>query len=364
MNNPFIAASKYDTSEYVTFRCSLNRAKLAKLPLEGIEDEIEGKYFSDIFSTPLIVEEIRRLSRYYRIDLSGIPDSRLPMIINEAAVSDDIRYKQLAETVLNKYGNRLGILFLTLKTGLKENRAAREDWDDSCWEYWNKVDTLILTGGLASSMLGRRFKEQIHNIFDIAGVKPYNIMLYDNGAYLGVMGVAQRLMKDNSTSLVLDLGHTNFKRAVVRKAGGVISGFSPFESLPSMYMQSRFDSEDEKRASAIKLNNYVVKAIVSSYREASVAVTLSNHILISIANYLCSGHLNSDRGGFAKLCALGTNYYKGVLEEILSGELRKDIEVTLVHDATATALYFSDVPDSVCLTLGTAFGVSFPNIKI
>ena len=101
MNNPFIAASKYDTSEYVTFRCSLNRAKLAKLPLEGIEDEIEGKYFSDIFSTPLIVEEIRRLSRYYRIDLSGIPDSRLPMIINEAAVSDDIRYKQLAETIWN-----------------------------------------------------------------------------------------------------------------------------------------------------------------------------------------------------------------------------------------------------------------------
>ena len=364
MDNPFISRSSYDNSEYVTFRCSLNRAVMAKVPLAGVDDEIEGKYFSDIFSTPLIVSEIRRLSRYYSLDYSDIPDSQLPMIINRDLSGSDIREYQLAERVIRKFGNRLGLLFLALKTGERENRLARPDWDDSCWEYWRDVDTLILTGGLASSMLGRRFKEQVHYIFDMAGVKPYSVRLFDNGAYLGVMGVAQRLMEDDTAALVFDLGHTSFKRALVRKHGGVISGFSPFESLPSKFMQSRFDTEDEKRSYAIQLHNYIVKTIASTYRAANEVTQVSDRILISIANYTYSGRLNTVRGGFAKLSALGTEHYASVLDETLSGELRRDIHVSLVHDATATALYFSDEPNSICLTLGTAFGVSFPEIKI
>ena len=364
MSNPFIATSEYDGSEYVTDRCSLNRAVLSKLPLYGIDDEIEGKCFSDIFSTPLIVEEIRRLSRSYRIDLSDIPDARLPMVLNEALISEDIRYHQLAERVIKKFGNRLGMLFLALKRGEEENRLARPDWDESCWDYWHNVGTLILTGGLASSMLGRRFKEQVHYIFDMAGEKPYHIRLYDNGAYLGVMGIALRLMHGSSAALVFDLGHTNFKRALVRLNGGEIAGFSPFDSLPSRYMQSRFDSEQEKHAAAQQLNKYVIQTVVSTYREALQVTQPSDEILISIANYTYSGRLNPIRGGFSKLCTLGTDHYASVLEEVLSGELRRDIRVRLVHDATATALYFSDVPDAVCLTLGTAFGIGFPGIKI
>ena len=364
MSNPFISRSEYDSSEYVTFRWSLNRAMMAKAPIAGVDDEIEGKTFSEIFSTPLIVREIRRLSRHYSLDLSDIPDPRLPMIINEALVSDDIRFNQLAERVIRKFGNRLGMIFLMLRLGEEENRLARPDWDDSCWKYWHDIDTLILTGGLASSMLGRRFKEQVHYIFDMKGEKPYNIKLFDNGAYLGVIGLAQRLVRDDTSALVFDLGHTNFKRALVRKAGGEVSGFSPFDSVPSRYMLSRFDNENDKRAMAMTLNNYVVQTIVSTYREASLVTQVSDHILISIANYCHSGHLNSMRGGFAKLCALGSDYYAGVLEEVLSGELRRDIRVTLVRDATATALYFSDIPNAICLTLGTAFGVSFPDIKI
>ena len=364
MSNPFIAISEYDGGEYVTDRCSLNRAVLKKLPLRGIEDEIEGKCFSDIFSTPLIVKEIRRLSRFYSIDLSDIPDARLPMILNEALISENIRYQMLAERVIKKFGNRLGLLFLTLKRGEEENRLARPDWDDSCWDYWNRVGTLILTGGLASSMLGRRFKEQVHYIFDMAGEKPYHIKLYDNGAYLGVMGIAQRLVRGSRAALVFDLGHTNFKRALVRMEGGEIAGFSPFDSLPSAYMQSRFDTEQEKLDAAHQLNRLVIQTIVSTYREALQVTRPSDEVLISIANYTYSGRLNPIRGGFSKLCALGTDNYASVLDEVLSGELRREIKVRLVHDATATALYFADVPDAVCLTLGTAFGVGFPGIRI
>ena len=363
MSNPFISVSEADGSEYVTFRCSLNRAVMAETPAEGIESGIEGRSFSDIFSTPLIVQEIRRLSRFYKIDFSGIPDSRLPMVLNGALVSSDIRYNQLAERVIRKFGNRLGLILLTLRTGSPKNRQARPDWDTECWDFWRGVDTVILTGGLASSMLGRRFKEQVQYVFDMAGARPYDIRLFDNGAYLGVMGIAQRLMSGDSSALVFDLGHTNFKRALVRKSGGEISGFSPFESLPSLYMKSHFDSYEEKYKAAIDLHNYIVNTAAATYREACEVTRPGDCLLFSIANYTHSGELNTQRGGFAKLSELGDNY-AAVLEEVLSGELKRSVKVRLVHDATATAMYFSDIPNSVCITLGTAFGVGFPEIKI
>lgn len=363
MKNPFLSVSDIDKTEYLSARCSLNRAILAKLPLYGIEDGIEGMTFKDIFSTPTIIGEIRRAAKRFNIDLSHMPDGDLPKILSEGLVSNDARLRQMAERVTKKFGCRLGLLFLTLKTALPENRAARDDWDDSCWQYWQELNTVVLTGGLASSMLGRRFKEYIHSVFDLAGVKPYDIRLFENGRYLGVMGLAQRMMEDDTSALVLDMGHTGTKRALVRKGTGEIAGFTPMDSLPSLYMQSRFDSEDDKRRMAFALHKYMVNIIASSYRELSQSEGLSDTILISIANYTHNGILNSVRGGYAKLCCVGADYAH-VLEDDLSGELHRDIKVRLVHDSTASALYFSDLDNAVCITLGTGFGIGFPEIHL
>lgn len=363
MKNPFLSVSDKDQTEYLTSRCSLNRAVLKKLPLYGIEDEVEGMSFKDIFSTPTIVKEIRRVSHRYGIDLSDQPDYILPQLLNEAIEADNPRYRQFAARVVKQFGNRLGLLLLTLKKGERENRLARDDWDDACWEYWRSLKTVILTGGLASSMLGRRFKEDIQTIFDMAGEKPYHIMLFDNGTYVGVMGLAQKLMKDDMTSLVLDMGHTGIKRAVVKKRGGEIAEFTVQESLPSLHMKSHFDNDDEKRREAIELHRYIVNTIASSFRAASDPAALDDTILISIANYTHNGMLNGERGGYAKLCTINTDY-AAVLEDDLSGELHRDIKVRLVHDSTASALYFADIDRSVCITLGTGFGVGFTDIKI
>lgn len=363
MKNPFLSVSDIDKTEYLTPRCSLNRAVLAKLPLYGIEDEIEGLTFNEVFSTPVIAEEIRRAARRYGIDISHVSDGALPLVLEETLEAENIRYRQPAQQVVRKFGNRLGLLLLTLKTGERENRLARPDWDDSCWRYWRELDTVILTGGLASSMLGRRFKEYIHAIFDTAGIKPYDIMLFDNGTYIGIMGVAQRLTEDDTRSLVLDLGQTSFKRAIVKKIGGEIAEFTPLESLPSKYMQIHFDSGEEEHIAAIELHRYIVNTIASSYREGLMNGELSDTVLISIANYTHNGILNSERGGYAKLCKVSADYAR-VLEYDLSGELHRNMKVRLLHDSTASALYFSDIDNSVCITLGTGFGVGFTDIQI
>ena len=107
MKNPFLSVSDVDQTEYLTARCSLNRAVIAKLPLYGVDDEIEGKAFVDAFSTPVIVEEIRRTSKRYNIDLSGISDAELPKILSQGLESDDARLRQMAQRVTKKFGMRL-----------------------------------------------------------------------------------------------------------------------------------------------------------------------------------------------------------------------------------------------------------------
>ena len=363
MKNPFISVSEVDKTEYLSSRCSLNRAILARVPVKGIEDGIEGMNFKDIFSTPAIVAEIRAVAPKYGIDVGDIPDSELSKILTEGLESRDARLRQMAEHVTKKFGNRLGMILLTLKTGLPDNRAARDDWDDTCWQFWQELETVILTGGLASSLLGRKLKEYIHNIFDMAGVKPYQIMLFDNGRYIGVMGVAQRLMKDNTAALVMDMGHTGVKRAYVRKQDGEIAAMTPMNTLPTFYTQSHFASEQDRRDTAIKLHQYIVSTVASSYREAQLGGELDDTVFLSIANYVHNGELDSVRGGFAKLSMLGANY-ANVLSEDLSAELHRELKVRLVHDSTAAALYFEGIDNSVCITLGTAFGVGFPNTDL
>jgi len=59
-----------------------------------------------------------------------------------------------------------------------------------------------------------------------------------------------------------------------------------------------------------------------------------------------------------------SNDYAKLLMEDLSGMLHKKVKVRLVHDGTANALYFSEIENSVCVSLGTAFGVGFTDIII
>ncbi len=365
MENPFLSYLKEEKIEYLTPVCSLNKAVIAKLPVYGIDDSIEGMSFRDAFSTAVIVEEIKKEAKVYGVDISRFEDYMLPKLLDQALISDDVKFRQLATKIAVKFGNRLGLLLLTLRLGEEENRKVREDWDDRHWQYWAQLDTVIFVGGLASGMLGRKIKERIQFVFDAASAKPYNIMLFDNGTYVGVMGCAQRLMNNNTTSLVFDFGHTNLKRCVVRKGKNIneIREFIPLDSVKSCFVHSKLEEHEDPWQTALMLHRYLVKVIVDTHKLQSKKYPLSDEIIISIANYNAGGALNSVRGGYAKLTELSNDYAK-LLSEDLSGMLHKRVKVRLVHDGTANALYFSEIENSVCVSLGTAFGVGFTDIKI
>ena len=143
MKNPFFSYLEEEKTEYLTPVCSLNRAVMQKLPLYGIEDELEGRLFKEIFSTQLIIDEIKATARNYSVDLSEYEDYKLPQLLDRALVSNDIKYSQLATRVANKFGDRLGLILLALKLGEEENRKARPEWSDEHWSYWAELDKVI-----------------------------------------------------------------------------------------------------------------------------------------------------------------------------------------------------------------------------
>lgn len=357
MKNPFIKISPCGR-QYIDSACSINRVPLAKLPLYGVEDSIEGKTVADIFSTGVITEDIKQNAETLEIDLKSFSERSLIFEFvrkigegNEAAIA-----------MMKKYGRRLGMIFLTLKTGLRENRTARSDWSNECWEYWNGIERIILVGGLTSGALGAILKAEALSVFEKAGVKPYDFMLFDNASYVGIMGGASQIEQKDGTFIIFDFGQTNLKRSVVRKRGGEIIEAKMLESFPSKFMQTMKSSDSAALEEARKLDLYLKRCICETIDYVGPSEKIGDEIIISIANYVCDGCLNGERGGYAKLRSLCDNYGE-YLENELSGILRKRVSVRLIHDSTAAALYFSDYKSSVCITIGTAFGIGFPEIQ-
>lgn len=366
LQNPFLNRVSDDgKSDYLTSVCSVNRIRLAKLPVYGIDDEIEGLTVKEFFSTKLVIEEIKKSADILQIDLKNENEKKLPKLLAKRLNSEDKAVADEAMRIVKKFGNRLGLLFLALKKGDKKNRQAREDWTDAHWDYWAQVNDIILVGGLASGELGEILKKQVNYIFSLQNIVPYNICLYDNSADVGVLGCATQISAEDGVTVVMDFGQTSIKRSYITKHRGEISEIKTLDSYPSKYMDWEMPSEEEKLRQAKKLHRYLIKAIEDTYNTAkSLTKTEPNReIVISIASYTVDGALNADRSGYAKLCSLGANYAECLWWE-LSGILRKDVIVKLIHDGTAIALNFSDRKNTVCLSLGSYFGIGFPETKL
>ncbi len=366
MQNPFLhRVSDVNASDYLTSSCSINRIRLAKLPVYGVDDEIEGLTVKEFFSIKLVIEEIKKNADVLKIDLDSVNEKKLPQVLAKRIDSDDENAAAEALRITKKFGNRLGLLFLALKEGDPANRKARDDWRDEHWEYWSQISDIILVGGLASGKLGEILKRQVKYVFSLKNIVPYNICLYDNSSDVGMLGCATQISSADGVNVVMDFGQTSIKRCIVTKNGGEITEIKNLESYPSKYMDWEMPDDNEKLRQAKKLHKYLIKAIEDTYNSAKT-ITKSepnSEIVISIASYVIDGSLNAERSGYAKLCSLGANYAECLWWD-LSGSLRKDVIVKLIHDGTAMALNFSDRKNTVCLSLGSYFGVGFPETRL
>ena len=358
MINPFISYTDND-KPYLTDICSINKLLINQLPFKGIVDDIEGLNANRIISTKVIGDAIRSKADVLGIDADLYSNSQLAKKLEEALDSNDENIRKQAEQLYKIFGYRLGVILLTLKQGKEDNRLSRPGWKDEHWEFWNKQKKIILVGGLTNGKSGQLLRKYALEAFEVANTEPYEIMLFSNASHYGTLGCATQVKDKSKSAVVFDFGQTNIKRCVVDFDGDKICTDAFLESIPSLYMEWVDLSEDKKIELAHKLHDKLVGVITDTYKVASVNHKLGNEIIISIASYTVEGQLHTTRGGYAKLSVLADNY--GVfLQEELSKALGKDIEVTLIHDGTAIAKYFSEYKDAVCVSLGTAFGVGFP----
>lgn len=358
-NNPFMKYTEQGIG-YIDSSCSINKLIIAQVPVKGIADEIEGKAVSEIFSTAAITKRALKDRQLLKVS-PEVPEGELPFILMSSADSTDPQVKQAALNIANDFGSRLGLILLTLKTALPKNRLARPDWKEEHWRYWQNLKTIFIVGGLTYGGFGAKLIERTKQVCQINGSTAYEIRAFENAAYIGVMGCTRLLKESNGINVLMDFGQTNMKRSIVTRQNGEVVSVKNLPLMRSKYMQWNIPDETEREKQAKLLHRYIMSAITDAYKKAESMGSVGSEIVISIASYTHNGVLDTKRGGYSKLSVLYKNYGEYLSEE-LSGVLKRPIKVTLVHDGTAVALNFINYPDSVCLTLGTFFGVGFTDI--
>ncbi len=357
--NPFISKTEHN-SEYLTANCSLNKVRFAKLPLYGIEDDMEGKQMSELFGAGIIMDEVERNAIALGINLSKYQRTDLPKILDEKIDEGN----EEALRIARKFGNRLGMFLLILKTGLPENRAVREDWDNEHWEYWANVETIFLVGGIASGRMCEYMLMVVQELFEKANVPMYHIVRNVSSSEVGAKGCLSQIEDEDDVQLLFDFGQTMMKRMIaVRHSDDEEYALIKLPSKKSIHMDCYIEDENEKRRQAEELHKYIVENILETYNEAMQYGSIGWEIVISIASYVKDGEIYDARSGYAKLCTLSDNY-AGYLAASLELKLDRSLMVKLVHDGTAAALYFKGAKNAVCITAGTAFGVGFPEIVL
>lgn len=355
MNNPFVK------NDFLCLNASINKLIIEKMPTDIVKQNLQGKTALEIFSTQLFIEEIRKNYKGLKLDIDKIVDKILPQHLEKCLESDDDSAKEVANDIVRLFGERLAVILLTLKKGEHANRLKRKDWDDEHWDYWNKIENAVLVGGLASLMLGEKLKYYIEKVFMESKENCYNIKLVKNSADVGIIGCSTYVQAENERDfyLIFDFGQTFIKRSLVKIEDKKIKDIIKLDKILSMHVKWEFEDDEEEKHEAVELHNHLLNSIIDAINILEEkSSSIGEHIVISIANYVENG-VFANRGGYGKLRLLSDNY-EIYLANALSQELNKSFKITLVHDGTAMAAAFSNYSNSVCISLGTAFGVGFP----
>jgi len=113
---------------------------------------------------------------------------------------------------------------------------------------------------------------------------------------------------------------------------------------------------DEIKDLAYRLDMYIINVILDTVNTVDFK---GSNLIIGIANYISEGKIYSARGGYGKLAYVDDNY-QSYLSNVISNKLGRKIEVLLYHDTSAMALNFKNEKNCAIISLGTAFGIAFP----
>ncbi|MCK5761477.1 MAG: hypothetical protein KAH16_01115 [Candidatus Izimaplasma sp.] len=314
---------------------------------------IEDILASDLFRPSLILEELVKYKD--ELGLTRISqDNKILYQFNNLLKSDLDSVKRKATEIAVKYGNRLAEVLLTLFRPSQISIDNRVNWTSKHWDFWQSITSIYLVGGLTSPILTNIFYDCVVSILEENNIKNLSITFIEGSSNLGTKGMSQ-LVK-NGDYLLFDFGQTNIKRARHLKKDGKIVIDTVLPMIESKYLFYKTENIDEVKKISHQLDNYIIETILNTYNQVAFN---SENIYLSIANYVFNGKIYFARGGYGKLAYIADNY-EIHLANRLSRILGKRISVKLFHDTSAMALMFSNEPNTAVISLGTAFGIAFP----
>lgn len=353
--NPFLKEGVLSTN------ASINKLIIAKMPGCTVAQPLAGKSAQEIFSTDLLIQEIKNNAKQLQIDISALEEKYLPLYLENCLESADSNVRAAAHSIMKLFGERLAVILLCLKEGSPENRSARSDWTTEEWDYWHSLQHIILVGGLASPPLGEQLKYYVERVFLSSGKSPYTIILGKDSTYAGLRGCTTYLedIPPTQVNLIFDYGQSFIKRSYAIMDGKKVRDIVILGKTLSRHVEWDIQDADFEKKEALELNRYFLETITRTVHEVEDrGLEIHPHIILSIANYVKNGII-ANRGGYGKLRLIAPDYAQ-YLSKQLKECLGKDYYFTMLHDGTAMAAGYADYDNSVCISLGTAFGVGFP----
>lgn len=308
---------------------------------------------SDLFRPSILIEEIKRNSNRLCIETS-IEDDSILLEFNNKLKSEDEDIFNLSNEIAISFGDRLAKVILTLKKPSALSIKNRLNWDSKHWDYWKTIKKIILVGGLTSPILTHIFLERINLLLLENGVKDLKVSFIEGSSNLGTKGLSN--LFEDGEYLLFDFGQTNIKRRYHLKVKNetVIDNILPV--LKSKFLFYKEKNTQEIRDLAYRLDMYIINVLLDTVNEVNFK---GNNIIMGIANYISKGKIYSARGGYGKLAFVDDNY-QSYLSNVISNKLGRKIEVLLYHDTSSMALNFKNEKNCAVISLGTAFGIAFP----
>lgn len=324
------------------------------LPIASINSVyVEHELAIDLFRPKLLMDAIYDSRSLLGIE-EDITSDEILYRFNDCLISENEVIRKTATTIAKEFGQRLAKVIVTLKKPSEISKVNRPEWTSVHWDYWKNIEKLYLVGGLTSPVLTSIFYQEIQQSLASKFISDFIVSFVEGSSDLGTKGLST--LVENGDCLLFDFGQTNIKRrhyVVHNEDVGIDIVLDP---VKANYLFYKDKSLKELEVTSYELDSFIQQVIIDTIKEVQFK---GKTILISIANYVNNGMIYSARGGYAKLSIIAHNYQEH-LEKALSKEAKRELKVKLFHDTSAMALNFKNEKSTAVISLGTAFGVAFP----
>lgn len=268
-----------------------------------------------------------------------------------------------AESGYERYGERLGFLLATLKLGEQSSRSLRDDWDESYWDYWSGVRSVVLGGGLVEQSDARGMVDAARRLLDQAvGPGECDVRVHPHPSAMPLLGCARIVPERTSSAIVADFGQTSIKLAHCEfDSAGPLRRITLANVIPaaSVGIPSHGPTGD---LDGFEVVGQTISRVLAKYwlSLAGDNIEVAPVFVVSLATYLDGmGPENYWRGPYAQLNVLGKELGPFIAEQV-GRQIGRDASVEMVHDGTAAALAVAPAAKTAVITLGTAIGWGIP----